>query len=66
MCRTLPEAAPTQIQTIEHTRILHLSIFFQIKEKLKILSRQTLFQGIAICDKFLELTKHRVHCLIEL
>lgn len=51
MCQTLLQAAEGQNTSISNDRVAHVSFFFELKEKLKILSRKTLFLGIAICDK---------------
>jgi hypothetical protein len=54
MCQTLLQAAEGHNASISTDRATHVSFFFELKEKLKILSRQTLFLGIAICDKLFE------------
>jgi hypothetical protein len=55
MCQTLLPADNDQTASLSNSRTAHVSLFFQLKEKLKLLTRQTLFLGIAICDKLLEM-----------
>lgn len=54
MCQTLALNEDSKNLNLKEVRVKHLNYFFDLKEKVKYLTRQTLFLGIAICDKFFQ------------
>jgi hypothetical protein len=52
MTQTTLHRGDTLALKLQQQRLTHLNCFFDIKEKVKCLTRQTLFLGIAIFDKF--------------
>lgn len=59
MNQTKLQNVDVQALNLTQARVNHLNYFFLIKEGLKCLTRQTLFLGIAICDKFFEKSKNQ-------
>lgn len=62
MSQTILHNLDSQVFNFAQHRLAHLTLFFQIKEKVKCLTRQTLFLGIAICDKIFENTEAMGSC----
>ena len=54
MCQTLAQNEVSKNIDQKDERLKHIDYFFNLKEKVKCLTRQTLFLGIAVCDRFLE------------